>query len=82
MDSLNPTRGYSGVVSEQSLFTHGTLFWHAAQEGCVDNSSEHGGLRTKLFGVGDYENDKDVGISIVHARDIDDIGVAGMVEKV
>lgn len=39
LDSLNLTRGYSGVVSEQSIFTHGTFFWRAALEGCVANSS-------------------------------------------
>jgi agmatinase len=82
LDSVNPTKGYSGVVSEQSKFTHGTFFWHAAQEGCIANSSVHAGLRTKLFGLGDYENDQEVGFSIIHARDIDDIGVQGIIDKI
>ncbi|KAJ9494480.1 hypothetical protein LTR99_010756 [Exophiala xenobiotica] len=82
LDSLNPTKGYSGVVSEQSQFTHGTFFWHAAQEGCIANSSVHGGLRTKLFSPSDYANDAEVGFSLIHARDIDDIGVQGIVDKI
>ncbi|KAI1614232.1 arginase family-domain-containing protein [Exophiala viscosa] len=82
LDSLNPTKGYSGVVSEQSQFTHGTFFWHAAQEGCIANSSVHGGLRTKLFSPADYANDAEVGFSLIHARDIDDIGVQGIIDKI
>ena len=42
----------------------------------------HGGLRTKLFGPKDYEIDERVaGFTRIEAHEIDDIGVAGIVEK-
>ncbi|KAK5062640.1 hypothetical protein LTR84_004713 [Exophiala bonariae] len=51
-------------------------------EGCIANSSVHGGLRTKLFSPNDYANDAEVGFSLIHARDIDDIGIRGIIDKI
>lgn len=64
------------------MFTHGTFFWHAAQEGAIANNSVHAGLRTKLFGLSDYENDREVGFDIIHAADIDSIGVVGVIKRI
>lgn len=45
-------------------------------------ASVHGGLRTKLFGTKDYEIDNDVvGFHRIEAREIDDIGVDGIVKR-
>ncbi|KAK2752295.1 hypothetical protein FQN55_007335 [Onygenales sp. PD_40] len=83
LDTWDPYGGYTGIASEQSAVTHGTFFWHAAREGCIDKGkSVHGGLRTKLFGPGDYEVDEEVvGFHRIEAHEIDEIGVEGIVQR-
>jgi agmatinase len=83
LDTWDPYEGYTGIASEQSAITHGTFFWHASREGCINKgASVHGGLRTKLFGPKDYEIDNDiVGFHRIEAREIDDIGVKGIVKR-
>lgn len=83
LDTWDPYEGYTGISSEQSAITHGTFFWHASREGCVNKgASVHGGLRTKLFGTKDYEIDNDVvGFHRIEAREIDEIGVDGIVKR-
>ncbi|KAJ5370588.1 Arginase family protein [Penicillium cataractarum] len=83
LDTWDPYEGYTGIASEQSAITHGTFFWHASREGCINKgASVHGGLRTKLFGPKDYEIDNDiVGFHRIEAREIDDIGVKGIVQR-
>lgn len=83
LDTWDPHEGYTGIVSEQSAITHGTFFWHAAREGCINKgASVHGGLRTKLFGPKDYEIDeKIVGFHRIEAHEIDIIGVQGIIKR-
>ncbi|EAU32699.1 hypothetical protein ATEG_07315 [Aspergillus terreus NIH2624] len=83
LDTWDPYEGYTGIASEQSAITHGTFFWHASREGCINKgASVHGGLRTKLFGPRDYEIDeKVVGFHRIEAHEIDDIGVEGIVKR-
>ncbi|GLI74341.1 hypothetical protein PoHVEF18_002578 [Penicillium ochrochloron] len=83
LDTWDPYEGYTGIASEQSAITHGTFFWHASREGCINKgASVHGGLRTKLFGPKDYEIDNDiVGFHRIEAREIDYIGVKGIVKR-
>ncbi|KAI9713888.1 MAG: hypothetical protein M1820_000618 [Bogoriella megaspora] len=66
----------------QSFFTHGTMFWMAANEGLIANgSSVHAGLRCRLS-EGDNEDDEAQGWTRITTDDIDDIGVGGIVEKI
>lgn len=83
LDTWDPYEGYTGIASEQSAITHGTFFWHAAREGCINKgASVHAGLRTKLFGPKDYEIDeKNVGFHRIEAHEIDDIGVQGIIKR-
>lgn len=83
LDTWDPYDGYTGIASEQSAVTHGTFFWHAAREGCINKgASVHGGLRTKLFGPKDYETDeKVVGFHRIEAHEIDIIGVEGVIKR-
>jgi agmatinase len=83
LDTWDPYEGYTGIASNQSAITHGTFFWHASREGCINKgASVHGGLRTKLFGPKDYEIDENiVGFTRIEAHEIDDIGVTGIVKK-
>lgn len=69
--------------STQSFFTHGNMFWLASTEGLIANgSSIHGGLRTRLSGPVDYEDDTAQGWARIAADDIDEIGTKGVIEQI
>ncbi|KAL4890659.1 arginase family-domain-containing protein [Aspergillus ambiguus] len=83
LDTWDPYEGYTGIASEQSAITHGTFFWHASREGCINKgASVHAGLRTKLFGPRDFEiDDQVVGFHRIGAHEIDEIGVTGIIRR-
>ncbi|KAL1934974.1 hypothetical protein VTP01DRAFT_4114 [Rhizomucor pusillus] len=59
------------------------IFYHASQEGLlVKGASVHGGIRTKLISLKDYEDDEEFGFRVIEARIIDDIGTKGIIEKI
>lgn len=62
---------------------HGT-FLHIAHEErlLLDGVNMHAGIRTPLSSSGDILNDRRCGFAIVHANDIDRIGVEGVVRKI
>jgi len=88
LDTWNPTAYPStwwdpSDASTQSFFTHGTMFWMAAQENLIANaSSVHAGLRCRLSGLEDYADDNAQGWIRISTDDIDDIGVRGIVEQI
>ena len=86
LDTWNPVRYTSYWISEQSHFNHGSFFHIASAEGLICNdTSAHAGLRTRLTGVddGDYSNPgPEQGFLRIHADDIDDLGPAGVVERI
>ena len=45
-------------------------------------ASIHAGIRTTLSDPSDYDVDTDVGFEIVEAREIDDIGIQGVIERI
>ena len=64
-------------------YTHGTPFRRAAEEGLLDDSGcMHVGIRGPLYGKRDLLEDAELGFQVVHARDVDDIGVRGIVERI
>ncbi|KAK8166673.1 arginase family-domain-containing protein [Phyllosticta citrichinensis] len=78
--SVKETEGFP-----QSYFTHGSMFWLACVEGLVANgSSVHAGLRTRLAGddEADWDDDSAQGWTRIQADDIDDIGTAGVIERI
>ncbi|KAK6599750.1 arginase [Botrytis cinerea] len=69
--------------SKVASINHGTYFYHAAQEGLLANDTNiHAGIRTTLSGPSDYENDGYCGFEIVEAREIDTIGMDGIIKKI
>jgi arginase family enzyme len=48
----------------------------------ANHSNIHAGIRTTLSGPSDYENDGYCGFEIVEAREIDTIGVHGIIKKI
>ncbi|KAL1759706.1 arginase family-domain-containing protein [Schizophyllum commune] len=82
LDSWKP-QVFGGAPSEVAAINHGTYFWHAAQEGLIKNgTSIHGAIRTTLSGLEDYENDDAVGFHRIEAREIDTLGIDGIVKKI
>ena len=69
--------------NEFSAFNHGSMFWMASNEGLVLNgSSAHAGLRTRLSGLADYEDDDRQGFLRISSDDIDEIGTKGVIDAI
>lgn len=64
-------------------FTHGTPFRRAWEEGLLHaGHTMHVGIRGSLYSESDLREDADMGFKIVHARDMDRLGVDRVVELV
>ena len=70
--------------SDISGFTHGTMFFHAASEGLIRNSSIHVGLRGALSGTdyADYRRDAGLGFTYLETWEVDRLGVEGTVAAI
>ena len=63
--------------------THGTPFRRAAEQGLlVKDRSAHIGIRGSLYDRADLLDDAALGFTVVHCRDIDRIGVDGVIERI
>jgi agmatinase len=82
LDTWKP-KVFGGSPSKVASINHGTYFYHASQEGLLANDTNiHAGIRTTLSGPSDYENDGYCGFEIVEAREIDTIGMTGIIKKI
>ncbi len=64
-------------------YTHGTPFRRASEEGLiVKGNSAHVGIRGSLYDRSNLLDDEELGFTIVHCRDLDRIGVDGVVAAV
>jgi len=79
---LDTWAAYPGQASDQSRVTHGTFFYLAQEEGLLSNNSVHAGIRCKLGGVADLENDEAVGFQLITTDDIDDLGIPEVVKRI
>ncbi|OAA63395.1 arginase [Niveomyces insectorum RCEF 264] len=88
LDTWHPAKYPSAWPSDQAHFNHGSMFWLAGQEGLLANSSStpslHAGLRTRLSGddYSDWEDDSAQNWVRLTADDIDDMGTAGIVQRI
>jgi len=73
---------YPGATTEQSRVTHGTFFFLAAEEKLMTNTSIHAGIRCKMNGPADLENDNAVGFQLISTDDIDDLGIPEIVRRI
>jgi agmatinase len=63
--------------------SHGTIIRRAAEEGVIDPAASiQVGLRGPLYAADDLERHRELGFATVMARELDDIGVAGALERV
>lgn len=71
-----------GGISHYAGVNHGTFLHIAHEEGLILNTSAHAGIRAPAVNKKyDWRNDKRCGFEIITARDIDKIGVAGIIER-
>ncbi|GAS97592.1 agmatinase [Mycolicibacterium canariasense] len=63
--------------------THGTPFRRAAEQGLlVKDRSAHVGIRGSLYDRADLLDDESLGFTVVHCRDVDRIGIDGVIERI
>ena len=63
-------------------YTHGTPFRRAAEEGLLDPSGcLHVGIRGPLYSASDLVQDAELGFQVVHSREVDDLGIRGVIER-
>ena len=66
-----------------AAYTHGTPFRRASEEGLLDRSgSLHAGIRGPLYTDTDLTDDAEMGFQVIPAADVEQIGVAGMIEQI
>jgi agmatinase len=64
-------------------YTHGTPFRRAAEEGLLDPAHcMHIGIRGPLYDRSDLPESANLGFDTVHASQLDDLGIAGTIERV
>jgi len=63
--------------------THGSFLRRAAEEGLfLDEASMHVGIRGPLYDRSDLAADAGLGFRTVHCREIDEIGIKGVIERI
>ena len=64
-------------------FTHGTPFRRASEEGLLDpEHCLHVGIRGPLYDRSDLSSDASLGFRTIHCRELDEIGVAGVIDRI
>ncbi|KAH6988342.1 arginase family protein [Ilyonectria destructans] len=83
LDSWDPKQ-LGGGLTKYSEVTHGSMFHLLHEEGLLSNSSNmHLGSRSMLFDKKyDLENDARCGFSYIRARQLDELGVDGVVRRI
>jgi agmatinase len=67
----------------RSGINHGTFLHIAHEEGLIRNTSIHAGIRAPVMRPkGDIRNDIRCGFQMVSARDIDRIGISGVIDAI
>ena len=63
--------------------THGSMLRRAAEEHLFDeNASMHVGIRGPLYDRSDLSSDASLGFRTIHCRELDEIGVAGVIDRI
>ena len=66
-----------------AAYTHGTPFRRASEEGLLDRGGcLHVGIRGPLYTGADLTEDSELGFQAVAALEAEELGVAGMVERI
>jgi agmatinase len=66
-----------------AAYTHGTPFRRASEEGLLDRAGGlHAGIRGPLYTDADLTEDAEMGFEVIPAAEVEQIGVAGMIEQI
>ncbi|KAF2010151.1 Arginase/deacetylase [Aaosphaeria arxii CBS 175.79] len=80
IDTWDP-KVLGGGISHYAGVNHGTFLHIAHEEGLIRNTSIHAGIRAPVSRPkGDIRNDLRCGFTMIKARDLDHIGVAGVID--
>ena len=73
-----------GKANKYAEITHGTMLHLAHEEGLMSNDSNmHLGARSMMFDYsGDLDNDARCGFNYIRARQMDTLGVEGIVKQI
>ncbi|KAJ4395492.1 hypothetical protein N0V91_010804 [Didymella pomorum] len=81
IDTWDP-KVLGGGISHYAGVNHGTFLHIAHEEGLIRNTSIHAGIRAPVVRPkGDVRNDVRCGFEIVRARDIDRLGISGVIDS-
>lgn len=80
IDTWDPSQ-LGGGISDYAALNHGTFLHFAHEEKLILDSSIHAGIRAQVVNQGDMRHDKDCGFHIITARDLDLIGVQGVIDR-
>ncbi|KAF2427796.1 Arginase/deacetylase [Tothia fuscella] len=82
IDTWDP-KVLGGGISDYAGVNHGTFLHIAHEEGLIRNTSIHAGIRAPVVRrKGDVRNDVRCGFDMIKARDIDRVGIAGVIKKI
>jgi agmatinase len=82
LDTWDP-KIIGGRLSEYAGYNHGTFLSHAHSEGLILGTSVHLGTRARVSNPRyNLDHDRSCGFLIIPARDIDSIGVEGVIKKI
>lgn len=71
-----------GGISHYAGINHGTFLHIAHEEGLIRNTSIHAGIRAPVVRPkGDLRNDLRCGFEMIRARDIDRLGIRGVIDR-
>lgn len=82
LDTWAPDKYPSYWHSDQSELNHGSMLWKAYHEGLTSSHNIHAGLRTKLSGLEDYEDDDSQKFQRIYADEIWVDGVKSVIKKI
>ncbi|GAV51569.1 hypothetical protein ZYGR_0AF00400 [Zygosaccharomyces rouxii] len=82
IDSWDP-KVLGGNITKSTALNHGTFLHYAHEKGYLaPNSSIHVGIRAPLLDPNDEKHDFDCGFEKIVSRDIDIVGIKGIVERI
>ncbi|CAK9440141.1 uncharacterized protein LODBEIA_P42410 [Lodderomyces beijingensis] len=70
LDTWSPDKYPSYWKSDQNDLSHGSMLWVANKEGLTTKNNVHAGIRTKLAGIEDYQDDDSQNWLRIEADDI------------
>lgn len=82
LDTWKPDKYPSFWHSTQGEVNHGSMLWKAFEEGLISQYNVHAGIRTKLSGPADLEDDDEQNWTRIFADDIWVLGVQSVIKRI